>query len=75
MGRPEAPGCFCTVNDLLKYGIETLSQDYGITIIDREAGPEQVNRRVIQSIDTLLIVTDTSNRSLKTASDIMKTFA
>ncbi|MBC8392018.1 MAG: AAA family ATPase [Deltaproteobacteria bacterium] len=72
MGRPEAPGCFCTVNDLLRYGIETLSQDYDITIIDAEAGPEQVNRRVIQSIDTLLIVADTSNRSLQTASDIMK---
>ena len=29
-------------NDLLRYGIETLSQDYDITIIDGEAGPEQV---------------------------------
>jgi len=72
MGRPEAPGCFCTVNDLLRYGIETLAQDYDITIIDGEAGPEQVNRRVIQSIDTLLVVADTSIRSLQTASDIMK---
>ena len=72
MGRPEAPGCFCPVNDLLRYGIETLVQDYDITIIDGEAGPEQVNRRVIQSIDTLLVVADTSNRSLYTASDIIK---
>ena len=72
MGRPEAPGCFCTVNDLLRYGIETLAQDYDITIIDGEAGPEQVSRRVIQSIDTLLIVADASNRSLQTARDIVK---
>lgn len=71
MGRPEAPGCFCAINDLLRYGIETLSQNYDITIIDGEAGPEQVNRRVIKSIDTLLVVADTSNRSLRTAKDII----
>ncbi len=72
MGRPEAPGCFCTVNELLRYGIDTLAQDYDITIIDGEAGPEQVNRRVIRSIDNLLVVADTSIRSLQTANEIMK---
>lgn len=72
MGRPEAPGCFCTVNDLLRYGIETLVRDYDIIIIDGEAGPEQVNRRVLKSIDTLLVVADTSARSLETANVIIK---
>jgi len=72
MGRPEAPGCFCTVNDLLRYGIDTLSQDYDTTIIDGEAGPEQINRRVLKSIDTLLVVSDTSSRSFQTANTIMK---
>lgn len=72
MGRPEGPGCFCTVNDLLRYGIETLIRDYDITIIDGEAGPEQVNRRVLKSIDTLLVVADMSVRSLQTASAIIK---
>ena len=71
MGRPEAPGCFCAVNDLLRYGIETLSQDYDVTIIDGEAGPEQINRRVIQSLDALVVMADTSFRSLRTASEIM----
>jgi CO dehydrogenase maturation factor len=72
MGRPEASGCFCTVNDLLRYGIDTLAQDYDITIIDGEAGPEQINRRVLKSIDTLIVVADTSARSLQTASAIIK---
>jgi CO dehydrogenase maturation factor len=72
MGRPEAPGCFCTINDLLRYGIDTLAQDYDITIIDGEAGPEQINRRVLKSIDTLLVVADTSARSFQTANTIMK---
>ena len=70
MGRPEAAGCFCTVNDLLKYGIETIAKDYLITVIDCEAGPEQINRRVIENVDTLIIVTDTSARGFKTANSI-----
>jgi CO dehydrogenase maturation factor len=72
MGRPEEPGCFCAVNDLLKYGIDSLSGDYDITIIDGEAGPEQLNRRVLNSIDILLVVADMSARSLETARGIMK---
>ena len=71
MGRPEAPGCFCAVNDLLRYGIESLSLDYDVTIIDGEAGPEQINRRVIQHLDALVVMADTSFRSLRTASEIM----
>ena len=72
MGRPEEPGCFCAVNDLLKYGIETLINDYDITIIDGEAGPEQLNRRVLGSIDVLLVVADMSARSFETAGGIIK---
>lgn len=72
MGRPEEPGCFCAVNDLLKYGIDTLIDDYDIAIIDGEAGPEQLNRRVLNSIDILLVVADMSARSLETARSIMK---
>jgi CO dehydrogenase maturation factor len=67
MGRSEGPGCYCTLNDLLRYGIETTCKNYNVTIIDAEAGPEQVNRRVLQNVDTLIIVTDTSNRGFQTA--------
>jgi len=67
MGRNEGPGCYCTLNDLLRYGIETISRDFDVTIIDAEAGPEQVNRRVMVNVDTLMIVTDTSVRSFQTA--------
>jgi CO dehydrogenase maturation factor len=67
MGRPEGPGCFCSVNDLLRYGIENLSRSYKLTIIDCEAGPEQISRRVVEQVDSLVIVTDTSARSLNAA--------
>lgn len=71
MGRPEEPGCYCTVNDLLRYGMDQLTQGYMITIVDGEAGPEQINRRVLGSIDTLLVVADMSVRSLETARGIL----
>jgi len=72
MGRPEAPGCFCAVNNLLRYGIEALSLDYDVTIIDGEAGPEQINRRVVENLDSLVVMADTSARSLRTATEIME---
>jgi len=72
MGRSEGPGCYCGINDLLRYGIESLSKEYDFTLIDGEAGPEQINRRVLRNIDTLLIVTDTSHRGFKTADVLHK---
>lgn len=72
MGRPEGPGCFCAINNLLKYGIESLSSQFDITLIDCEAGPEQVNRRVISEVDVLIIVTDASIRSVRVAGSIME---
>ncbi len=71
MGRPEGPGCFCAINNLLKYGIDALSSQFDITLIDCEAGPEQVNRRVVSEVDVLIIVTDASLRSARVAGSIM----
>ncbi len=72
MGRPEGPGCFCAINNLLKYGIDSLSKKFDITIIDCEAGPEQVNRRVVDHVDVLIIVTDASIRGARVAGSIME---
>ncbi|MEG1165983.1 MAG: hypothetical protein RSD68_06170, partial [Oscillospiraceae bacterium] len=71
MGRPEEPGCFCACNELLRYGIDTLIDDYDFCIVDGEAGPEQLNRRVMKSVDCLLVMADMSARSLQTASGII----
>ncbi len=73
MGRPEGPGCYCSVNDLLRYGIERLSKDFDLTIIDCEAGPEQISRRVAQGVDVLIIVTDATVRGIQAASLIKTT--
>ena len=72
MGRPDALGCYCPVNDLLRDGIETLATHFDTILIDGEAGVEQISRQVIRSVDTPIIVSDISARGLKTASLIKK---
>lgn len=71
MGRPEEPGCFCACNELLRFGIDTLMVDYDYVVVDGEAGPEQLNRRVMKSVDCLLVMADMSARSLQTAAGIL----
>ena len=70
IGQPEDPGCFCPSNALLKKVIQSISRDFEIILIDCEAGLEQINRKVIESIDYLLLVTDISLRSVDTADSI-----
>jgi CO dehydrogenase maturation factor len=70
IGNPTAPGCFCPSNSLLRKVIESISKDFEIILIDCEAGLEQINRKVIQSVGLVLIVSDMSLRSLETAHSI-----
>lgn len=74
MGQPEAAGCFCGLNDLLKFGIESLSKGYDITLIDCEAGIEQINRRAISALDILIMVSDPTQKGVRTAGHL-KTIA
>ncbi|UWG98729.1 AAA family ATPase [Dehalobacter sp. DCM] len=70
MGRSEGKGCFCGINDLLRYGIESLCSEYDTILIDCEAGIEQVNRRAVHRIDHLILITDTSRRGMETVSQV-----
>ncbi|MBC8276410.1 MAG: AAA family ATPase [Chloroflexi bacterium] len=67
MGRAEGPGCYCSINELLRFGIESLSKRFDITLVDCEAGIEQVNRRVINSVTTLVMVSDATIKGVQTA--------
>ncbi len=73
IGTPVSPGCFCPANTLLKDAIEALSKNFDITVVDCEAGLEQINRKVFRSVSSLLIVTDPTMRGLQTAEAIRKT--
>ncbi|MHA2180635.1 MAG: ATP-binding protein [Promethearchaeota archaeon] len=72
IGQPEDPGCFCPSNLLLKKVIDSISKDFDIILIDCEAGLEQINRMVIESVDIILIVSDLSIRSVETANTLRK---
>ncbi len=73
MGKPEGPGCYCFVNELLRTSLSKLSAKYVSTIIDNEAGLEHLSRRTTDNIDELFIVSTPEHVSLRTALHIKET--
>lgn len=67
MGRPEGPGCYCYVNNVLRNVMSKLIQDYDYVVIDNEAGLEHLSRRTTRSADTLLVVSDATKVGLRSA--------
>lgn len=70
IGRPETEGCYCKVNDYLKEIIEGLSDAFDYVVIDGEAGIEQVNRRVMERVTHLLLVSDCSRKGINVVNTI-----
>ena len=70
IGRPEGAGCYCAVNAYLKEVIEMISRDFDYVVIDGEAGIEQINRRVMEQVDVLFLVSDASRKGLQVAASI-----
>lgn len=69
VGRPESAGCYCKINSYLKDVISILSEEFDYVVIDGEAGIEQINRRVMEKVSHLILVTDQS----KKGRDVCKT--
>jgi CO dehydrogenase maturation factor len=72
IGRPEASGCYCSINSYLKEVIRILSKNFDYVVIDGEAGIEQVNRRVMEKVTHLLLVTDASKKGVQVIHSIRK---
>jgi CO dehydrogenase maturation factor len=70
MGKPEGPGCYCYVNNVLRNIMSKLIKDYAYIIIDNEAGLEHLSRRTTRKTDTLVIVSDATPLGLKSAKRI-----
>jgi len=70
MGRPEGPGCYCYVNNVLRNVMAKLIKDYQYVIIDNEAGLEHLSRRTTRSADCLVVVSNASAVGLKAAKRI-----
>jgi CO dehydrogenase maturation factor len=67
MGNTSTLGCYCPLNNLLRGTIKSIGANYDMIIIDAEAGIEQVNRQVVETVDYPVIVTDNSMRGVSTA--------
>jgi len=72
IGRPEAEGCYCSINTYLKCVIMELADQFDYVVIDGEAGIEQINRRVMEKVTHLLLVSDQSRKGTQVASSIKK---
>ena len=70
IGRPESEGCYCKVNAYLKEVIGMLAGDFDYVVIDGEAGIEQINRRVMDKVTHLVLVTDPSKKGTAVAETI-----
>jgi CO dehydrogenase maturation factor len=70
MGRPEGPGCYCYVNNVLRNIVGKLMKDYDYIVIDNEAGLEHLSRRTTRAADTLLVISDPTPVGLRAAKRI-----
>ncbi|MEJ8554220.1 ATP-binding protein [Tepidibacter sp. Z1-5] len=71
VGRPESEGCYCKINTYLKHIIKEISDKFDYVVIDGEAGIEQINRRVMETVTHLLLVSDASKKGI----NVIKTIA
>ncbi len=72
MGRPEGPGCYCAVNNLLRSFLDRLSSSYDFVVIDNEAGMEHLSRRTTNNVDLLIIAAEPTSLGEITAKRIFE---
>ena len=72
IGRPESSGCYCKVNSYLKEVISLLANSFDYVVIDGEAGIEQIQRRVMEKVTHLMLVTDQSKKGAQVIGTIKK---
>lgn len=72
MGRGEGPGCYCSLNNIIKKFSDDLAPSYKWVVMDNEAGLEHLSRRTTQNIDALLIIVSDNPLSLSSAKSILQ---
>jgi CO dehydrogenase maturation factor len=66
MGRPEGPGCYCFVNNLIRDHLDRLGRSYRHALLDCEAGLEHLSRRTAGRPDVLVCVTSRARMAAET---------
>ncbi len=72
MGRPEGPGCYCYINNVLRNVMAKLISEYSFVVIDNEAGLEHFSRKTTRAASELIVVTDESKTGIKSAARILE---
>ncbi len=72
MGQGEGAGCYCSVNDVLRFVLEEKQKNYKFVIVDCAAGLEHLSRKTTTGADVLLIVTDLCEAGFRSAETIKK---
>jgi len=70
MGRPEGPGCYCYVNNLLRNVIGRITDNYDYVVMDNAAGMEHISRRTAVSLGKFIVVSDYSLQGVRAAKKI-----
>ena len=72
MGRPEGPGCYCYINNVLRNCMSKLVSDYEFVVMDNEAGMEHFSRKTTRSCSELIVVSDETEVGLRSARRIFE---
>jgi CO dehydrogenase maturation factor len=72
MGRPEGPGCYCFINNILRTYLDLAMEKYDHVVIDNEAGMEHLSRRTTKRMDAFLVISDNTKVGAETAVRILK---
>lgn len=67
LGQSQGLGCFCGLNKVLRATLSSITHAFDVVVVDAEAGIEQINRQVMESVDRILVVSDPSQRGLNAA--------
>jgi CO dehydrogenase maturation factor len=74
MGRPEGPGCYCFVNNLIRDHLDRLGKGYRHVLLDCEAGLEHLSRRTAGRPDVLVCVTSRARMAAETVARSLRVY-
>jgi CO dehydrogenase maturation factor len=72
MGRSEGQSCYCFVNNLLREALRALRARYAAAVVDNEAGMEHLSRMNTDDIDCLVVVSEPTRVSARSAARIVE---
>ncbi len=73
MGQGEGPGCYCSVNGVLKTVLSSITSGYDLVLVDNEAGLEHLSRYRLGQVDFFLTVATPSPAAQAVARRIVET--